>query len=749
MTDRSNDRDAKTSDTASSPRWRMARRGFLIGMGVGGLALAIGIPIGLPVARRKLTEALAHGWLPKGEDLDPLLWIELLPDDRIRLFVPKAEMGQGIHTGLAQIAAEELEVPWDRLEVVHATTRQGENKYRGTFGSMSIKTLYDPLRRASATMREMLRTEAARRLQQPADKLVARAGYFELEGDARTRIAYGSLVGEETQWQEPKTPVTLKRPNEFKLIGKPMPRVDGHAKVTGQAIFGHDVRNDKMLFGAVLRPPTFEAQLIAAKPGKAASMPGVVNVVIEKDFAGVVTRSRAEAWAARDALEATWNEGHLWQQRELEEFVRVGGPKGVTIQREGHARRVLEDGPSLTAEYRTGLVSHALLETQAGLAAVNKDGGRVWASTQAETMTARQVAKALDVDAAQIEIIPTFLGGGFGRKVGDNNVPTAAAQAARLSRAVGALVQVIWDRDEEMRHGYVRPMTHHKLAAKIRDGRLEALEWQQASGDSVLGFTPAQELIAAVVGFDPGAASGAFIYYAVPHREVTVWRRLMPLATGQWRGLGAVPNTFAIECFIDEVAAAAKEDPLQFRLDHLAGGVDGERMAAVLNGAAERTRWGSTPPAGRGRGLACCIYHGTVVAEIAEVSVNASTGQIRVHRVVAAMDCGRVINPDQVRSQMEGCVVMGASGAVREELTVKDGRIEAQNFHAYPLFTMADAPEIETILIEPSDISPKGCGEPPIAPVAPAIANAFFALTGVRLRQMPMSPSRVLAALKG
>ena len=223
----------------------------------------------------------------------------------------------------------------------------------------------------------------------------------------------------------------------------------------------------------------------------------------------------------------------------------------------------------------------------------------------------------------------------------------------------------------------------------------------------------------------------------------------MPLATGQWRGLGLVPNTFPIESFIDEAAHAAGKDPLQFRLDHLSSDADGRRMAAVLNAAAERAGWGTAPPAGRGRGIACCFYHGTVVAEIAEVSVKASTGQIRVHRVVAAMDCGRVINPDQVRSQMEGCVVMGASGAVREELTVKDGRIEAQNFHAYPLFTMAETPDIETIILNRPDIKPSGCGEPPIGPVAPAIGNAFFSITGVRLRRLPMTPERVRRAMRG
>jgi isoquinoline 1-oxidoreductase beta subunit len=221
----------------------------------------------------------------------------------------------------------------------------------------------------------------------------------------------------------------------------------------------------------------------------------------------------------------------------------------------------------------------------------------------------------------------------------------------------------------------------------------------------------------------------------------------MPLATGQWRGLGLAPNIFPIESFLDEAAHAAGKDPLQFRLDHLPSDADGQRMAAVLNAVAERVGWGTPPPVGRGRGIACCSLHDTVVAEIAEISLDEGTGRIRLHRVVAAIDCGRVINPNQVRSQVKGCVVMGASGALMEELTVKDGRVVAGNLEEYLLFTMADTPDIETIILNRPDRKPSGCGEAPIGPIAPAIGNAFCALTGVRLRHMPMTPERVLEAL--
>lgn len=485
--------------------------------------------------------------------------------------------------------------------------------------------------------------------------------------------------------------------------------------------------------------------MLSARPGRAPSMPGVVKVVIEDGFAGVVATTSAAARAARDALEIRWNKGRPWQQSDLEELVTVGGRDGITIQRAGRAGAHLKHGTTLGAEYRTGLVAHVSMETQAALAVVDERGVKVWTSTQAETLTARWVAKALGTKAGQVEVIPTFLGGGFGRKVGDNRVSSTAAEAARLARAARAPVHVGWDRSEEFRNGYVRPMTHHKLSASLSGGRIEAIQWQEASGDSVLGLMP--DSAARVLGFDPGAASGAWIYYDIPHRETTVWRRRMPLATGQWRGLGLAPNVFAIESFLDEAAHAAGKDPLQFRLDHLPSNPDGGRTAAVLKAAAERARWGTSLPAGRARGIACCFLHDTVVAEIAEISLDEASGRIRVHRVVAAIDCGQIINPNQVRSQVEGCVVMGASGALMEELTVKDGRVVAGALEEYLLFTMADAPHVETITVNRPDRKPSGTGEAPIGPIAPAIGNAFFALTGVRLRQLPMTPQRVVAAL--
>jgi isoquinoline 1-oxidoreductase beta subunit len=393
------------------------------------------------------------------------------------------------------------------------------------------------------------------------------------------------------------------------------------------------------------------------------------------------------------------------------------------------------------------MAEHAPMEPQAALAIVGPDGGRVWTSTQFETSVRRDVARALDLEPEQIEVIPTYLGGGFGRKIELSPVPSPAVEAARLSRAVGAPVHVGWDRFEEMRDGFVRPLTHHQLSATLdNNGQIEALMHEQASDDALFGAFP--ESIGKILGFDFGSTRGAQIFYAIANRDTTVWRRPTPVPTGSWRGLGLMANTFALESFIDELAHAAGVDPLQFRLAHLSGDTPGQRMRAVLEAAAERAGWGNSLPEGWAQGIACSNDGGTMVAEVAEISLDQDSGRIRVHRVVAAVDPGRVINPDGAAAQTEGSIVMGTSAALLEEVTVKDGRLQAGNFDRYPLLRMAEAPEVETILLEAPDGKPRGLGEPPIGPIAPAIGNALFALTGVRLRRLPMTPERVKAALE-
>jgi isoquinoline 1-oxidoreductase beta subunit len=481
-----------------------------------------------------------------------------------------------------------------------------------------------------------------------------------------------------------------------------------------------------------------EARLKRVDTATATAMPGVVAIVEDGDFIGVVADSRTQAWAARDAIEAEWDEGKLWQQAELEEIVTAGGSGGVDIQKIGDVDEVLNSANVITAEYRTPLAVQSPLEAQAALADVDLDKARVWASTQVHTSLQGQVADAIGLDAALIEIIPTYLGGGFGRKLGD-----VAVEAARLSQAAGVPVHLGWTRPEELTAGFMQPLSHHRLNGVVDgNGRITAIEHQVGSGDILFSFFPAA--MAAVFGADIGVTRGAHLFYNAPNRRVTVWRRKLPVKTGSWRGLGLLPNTFAIESFMDELAHSVGMDPLQFRLNNLDDDDRSRRYAAVLEAAATAANWGSAP-AGRALGLAGMMDMNTAVASVADVSVN-EDGQIRVHKITSAMDCGLVINPDGARAQMEGNAMWGVSAALKEEATVKDGRIDLNNFETYPLLTMRDAPKVEAVLVDSGQTEPYGVGEPPIAPIAAAISNAVFALTGKRLRQMPFTSARVRAA---
>ena len=413
------------------------------------------------------------------------------------------------------------------------------------------------------------------------------------------------------------------------------------------------------------------------------------------------------------------------------------------IQEIGDATRALGEETTLSAEYRTPFAVHAHLEAQAALADVQPDLVRVWSSTQAQGLVRSQVAEALGVAEEIVVVQPTLLGGGFGRKAGHE----AAVEAALLSRAAGCPVHVGWTREEDMRYGYFRPATHHILSGRLDEsGQLVALEHRQASGDVAFGFLP--KALELVMGADFGAYRGTLARYAIPNRRTVAWRAQLPVRTGWWRGLGLLANIFAVESFIDEMAHAAGADPLAFRLLHLDAEDPGQRrMKAVLEAATEMADWEASTAPGRARGLAATLDVDTAVAMVAEISLDNASGKIRVHKVSAAVDPGLVINPDGAHAQIEGNVMWGVGSALIEELTIKDGQVVPANFDRYPLLTMNEAPNVEVRLLEAGDGKPRGLGEPPIGPVAAAILNAFFALTGVRMRQLPLTPERVMAAL--
>ncbi len=711
-------------------RWRVSRRGFLVGLGVTGVGLALGVRLGTPVVRRRIAGYLDGATIPVRADHPPGAWFEVSEEGRVTLFVPKVEMGQGIHTALAQIAAEELGVPWEDLDVAQASTARGFRSLMGTSGSFSVSTLYTPLREAAATLRETLRLEAARQLGLPADELRAEGGVFRHEATNRS-LGYGEVVAatDIATLEVPDELPPLKAASEFTVIGRSLPRVDLLDKLTGRAVYGYDARLPNMAYGAVARPPRLGARPKTVESGAASTLEGVVRVVVEDNFVGVVATSRARAYDALDALDISWEGGLTLDQADIDAMVSVDAGNGVEIQREGDPAEHLQ-GRTLEATYRTPFAAHAHLEPQAALVAAEPDSVVVFASTQFPDSVRNDVAEVLGRDPDEVEVTATYLGGGFGRKAGSD----VSIEAARLSAAAGRPVHVGWNRSEDLRYGYVRPPTQHVLRAALDpSGYLAALEHRQASGDVAFAFLPG--VAALVMGADFGAWRGAMIPYNVPHKRTIAHRVELPVPTGWWRGLGLLPNTFAQESFIDELAYEAGADPLEFRLHHLPRTELGERFRRVLETAAARAAWSEPPPRGRARGLALCVDAGTVVAEVAEVSVEGEN--IRVHRVSAAIDPGLVINPDGVEAQTQGAIIMGLSSTLLEALTLKNGMYEAANFDRYPLLTLKDAPDIEVVVLESGD-TPHGVGEPPIGPIAAAVANAVFALTGERLRDLPL-----------
>ena len=726
--------DEQTPQKSKVRRWQLSRRGFLIGLGATGATVGVGLAVGMPYARLSIANSIDAG---NGSfsniSAPPSVWFEIQADNTVLFFTSKVEMGQGVHTTLAQIAADELEISFDQLQVVQANTQRGFNDGAGTGNSDSTSSSFLPIREAAATLREMLRGEAARRLGVATADLDAVEGTFRLKSAPDTQITYGDVVGgaDLSSWEVPEEVPPLKPASEFRYIGQSVPRVDFKDKLIGQAVYGYDARVPNMGYGAIARPSVLNATLRRAAAGDAANAPGIISVVTEDDFAGVVAESRTQAYQAVNQLDLEWDEPALIQQADIDTAVTVGNGARHVVQREGRVPNELE-GTVVTAEYRTPLAAHAHLEPQAALVDVQPDKVTAWVSTQSAEVVRDELAAVLGMDAEQVTVTSTYLGGGFGRKL---NVE-AAVEAARLSKAAGRPVHVGWNRAEDMRYGFFRPPTHHVLRGSLdANGRIETMVHEQASGDVLFSFFPG--FLRFMFGADIGSYRGARIQYdAIPNRETVAYRIELPIKTGPWRGLGLLANTFAVESFMDELAHAAGADPVEFRLNHLGSSPRAERFKRVITAAAERAGWGTAIPEGRARGIATNIDANTVVAQVAEVSVD--NGRIRVHNFVTALDPGLAINPDGIAAQTEGSVVMGLSSALREAITIKDGMVEASNFDRYPLLTMRDTPDMDVVILESGD-SPYGMGEPPLGPVAAAVGNAVFALTGQRLRNLPMT----------
>lgn len=711
-----------------------SRRKFLVRSSVG-----LGVVVGTgyftrSIWRRYMAEFSNSFELPyQGSSMSPSVWFEITTANEVVLHSPKVEMGQGTLTGLAQIAADELGADWEQMKVVQAETFSGNIDSFSTGGSTSISSLWTPVREIAATVREMIKNEAAKQWSTTADQIEISNGAASYNGESKT---FGQVAEGVTEWEEVSTP-ELKDPKNFRFVGKEMPRIDLKAKVNGEPIFGMDASLPGMLYGAVIRPSKIDARLKSADTAQAEGMPGVVKVIKEDDFVGVIANSYYEAENAKNTIKTEWSANKVWQYQDILDNIKVGKGKPQTIQKSGSVSSVFDDANEvIEAEFTSPIGAHAQIEPNGSLAYVNGDEATIYISTQVLKITRKEVADRLGLKQANVNIKPTYLGGGFGRRLHTPN----AVQAAVMSKAVGKPVKSFFTRQEEFQNDTFRPPTHHKLKAVLNDeGLIEAIQHDLSSGAVAKGSPLLPPIAISFMGSDLGAwRGGMFQYNGIPNYKAVAWQAELPFATSWWRSLGLLANTFAIESFLDELAIKAGKNPVDFRLSQIdTSDKAGYRLAEVIKAARDKARYTDNIVNGRAMGFAASTDVNVPCAHVAEVSVEGK--EIRVHRVVCAMDPGLVINPDQVRAQCEGSIIMGMSASMFEKMDVVDNQLKPIIYGPYKMAMMRHAPkEIDVVLIQNHDL-PGGVGEPPLGPIGAAIANAVFRLTGQRLRDMPLS----------
>ncbi len=720
---------------SKSKKKGLRRRKFLKYSGIGlGLIIGGGY-LSRHMWRRSIFEIAESAIVPYNGNLSPNIWFQITPANEIILHSSKVEMGQGTFTGLAQLAAEELEVEVEKIKVVHADTASGNIDGMSTGGSLSIATLWQPVREMAATMREMLKQKAAEKLGVGIADLKVENGVISAGGNALT---YGEVVEGVTDWEFPDTP-KLKEAKDFKYIGKPVARVDLHDKVVGAPMFGIDVEVPDMLHASVVRPEKIDAKLKSVDSSKAASMPGVIKIVEEKDFVGVIAETHVQAENARNALKVEWEINKSWDLAEVRAMTKVGNGKLTVIQKEGDAKSILDDaeeeGSVVKLEFNTPIGAHAQIEPNGATALVKDGKATVWLSTQVPLITLNEVSDRLGMDKENVNIIPKFLGGGFGRRLHTPN----AVQAALMSKAIGRPVKCFFDRKQEFQNDTFRPPTHHIVRGKLdANGNIEAIGHDFSSGDVAFNSALMPPIAGTILGADIGAIRGGAIQYrSIPNIRAESWHVDLPFATSWWRSLGLLANTFAIESSIDELAIKAQKNPVDFRLSHIEDNEAGKRLRNVIKTCAEKAGYTDEVVNGRAMGFAASTDAGSPCAQVVEVSV--VDNQIKVHKVTAVLDCGIAVNPDQVRAQVEGCIIMGISASMFEQMDLKDNKLFPVIYGPYQMAMMRDAPkEIDVVLIEGADFAGP-VGEPPLGPIGAAIGNAVRRITGKRLTDLPMS----------
>lgn len=706
-----------------------SRRKFLVRSGVG-LAGAMAL---LYFGRSPIRRGVA-GFeydLPSGvSDFGIDMWFEINDDNTITLKSPKIEMGQGIFTGFAMLAAEELDIALDKIKVIHGTTKTGAGDFAGTGGSSSTSSLYKGIREVASTLRETLKLAASKKWNvKPAD-IITKDGV--LSAGNKT-ITYSELSKITKEWEAAKTP-ELRPASTFKYVGTDQKRIDLKDKVLAKPIYGIDIDLPNMAYGAVLCSPFISGTLKSADISEAKKSAGVLKIIEGKEWIGVVANSRYAAELAINKIKPEWNIEKKYITKDIEDLIKVGTGTEVNVQKEGNAPASfdIKSANYVSVEYRTPLGAHASMEPNIAVADVQADNAKIYIGFQKGDGPLASIARALGFDEEKVEIIPMTIGGSFGRKFGKHY----GVEAALLSKAVGRPVHLVTTRQQEFQNGYLRPNTHHKLQGQLGEsGNLVAMQHEQATGDMILLGMGAMAM--KVLGADfISAGHGSRIPYTIENKKATMWQGTLPFKTGIWRAVGMFSNTFAIESFIDEMAHKAKKDPLTFRLEHLDIGEELlKRRADILKKLADKSGWNTPKPSGIGRGIASGEDRKSICAAIVEVKI--IDAKIVVTKVTQIIDAGKIINPEGVRQQVEGATIMALSAALFEAVTILDGAFKQTNFHNYQVAKLSDTPDIEVIIHKGSE-RPYGVGEPPMSPIAPAIANAIFDLTGKRLREIPL-----------
>jgi isoquinoline 1-oxidoreductase beta subunit len=714
----------------------ISRRTFIktTALVVGGLVIAFTIP---HAKRFLLPGATQDAAKDDSKKLPtPNAFLRIGTDNTITVMLAHSEMGQSIWTTLPMLIAEELDADWSKIKVEHASAapEYAHTAYglQITGGSSTTWSEFDRYRQAGALTRALLISAAAEQLGVPAESIKTENG-FVISGDKK--ISYGDLVEAAAKIETPKA-VTLKDPKDWKVIGKATKRLDGPEKINGTAIFGQDIHFDGLMTAMVARSPVFGGSVKKFDASAAKKIKGVHQVVQVPTGVAVIADNYWAAKKGRDALQIDWDLGPnagLDSKALLVEFRKMAESPGLTAAKAGDSKTAMpKAGNFVEAEYVLPYLAHSPMEPLNCSVKIDKDSCEIWTGTQMQGTDQPAAAKILGLQPEQVKIHTLFLGGGFGRRA--NPAADFVSEAVHVAKAAGVPVKTVWSREDDVKGGYYRPMYLHKAKIGLDAGGMP-VAWEHTTvGQSIMLGTPF-EAYQIKDGVDAtsveGTADSPYLK-SIPNYQVSLHTAKTGIPVLWWRSVGHSHTAFVMESLIDELAHTAKKDPLEYRRTLLK---DHPRHLAALNLAAEKAGWGRPLPKGVYRGIAVHESFGSFVAQVAEVSVE--KGEVKVHRIVSAIDCGLAVNPDSLKAQMESSVSFGLGAAMQSEITFKDGQVQQSNFHDYQVMRMGNMPKVEVYIVQSTE-KMGGVGEPGLPPVAPAVTNAIFAATGKRIRTLPI-----------